>query len=184
MIVADFRMDTKSAGLAVVTAHTSIPLQIKELPVLIVRTDGVVDVTAQARFNAKNVCSRNVFGRGVFEMRSSLNILSTQAFPLHWFHHLCSLSQASSYPSYLIFVLLTSPVLGIVASLAFSEVRCFVYVTDIHVHGTKDDFVTMSDKVHSKAIIKETTVMITCHTWDRCLLSQPTPSCQPTPKSY
>ena len=46
-------MDTKNAGLAVVTAHTSIPLQIKELPVLIVRTDGVVDVTAQARFNAK-----------------------------------------------------------------------------------------------------------------------------------
>ena len=51
-----FVMDTKSVRLAVVTAHTSIPLQIKELPVLIVRTDGVVDVTAQARFNAKNVC--------------------------------------------------------------------------------------------------------------------------------
>ena len=62
---AIFVMELKSVGLAVVTAHTSIRLQIKELPVLIVRTDGVVDVTAQARFNAKNVCSRNVFGRGV-----------------------------------------------------------------------------------------------------------------------
>ena len=106
-------------------------------------------------------------------MRSSLNILSTQAFSLHWLHHLCRLSQASSYPFYLVFVLLTSPVLGIAASLAFSEVRCFVYVTDIQVHGTIDDFVTMSDKVHSKAIIKETTVMITRHTWiDVCYLSQ------------
>ena len=28
------------------------------------------------------------------------------------------------------------------------------YVTDIQVHGTIDDFVTMNDKVHSKAIIK------------------------------
>ena len=47
------------------------------------------------------------------------------------------------------------------------------YVTDIQVHGTIDDFVTMSDKVHSKAIIKETTVMITRHTWiDVCYLSQ------------
>ena len=52
-----FVMDIKSVRLAMVTAHTSIPLQIKELPVLIVRTDGVVDATAQARFNAKNVCS-------------------------------------------------------------------------------------------------------------------------------
>ena len=110
--------------------------------------------------------------------------LSVQPFAHSWLYHSSCFLQTSSYPFYLIFVLLTSPVLGIAASLAFSEVRCFVYVTDIHVHGTKDDFVTMSDKVHSKAIIKETTVMITCHTWDRCLLSQPTPSCQPTPKSY
>ena len=90
----------------------------------------------------------------LYYIREWLVSLSTQAFPLHWFHHLCSLSQASSYPSYLIFVLLTSPVLGIVASLAFSEVRCFVYVTDIQVHSTIDDFVTMSDKVHCKAIVK------------------------------
>ena len=42
-------------------------------------------------------------------MRSSLNILSTQAFPLHWLHHLRCLSQTSSYPFYLIFILGPDP---------------------------------------------------------------------------
>ena len=69
-------------------------------------------------------------------MRSSLNILSTQAFPLHRLHHLCSLSQASSYPFYLIFVLLTSPILGVAttSTLAFCEVGCFVDIADIQIH--------------------------------------------------
>ena len=108
-------------------------------------------------------------------IREWLVSLSTQAFSLHWLHHLCRLSQASSYPFYLIFVLLTSPVFGVATAttLAFSKVGCLVDVTDIQVHGAIDDFVTMSDKVHSKAIIKETTVMITRHTWiDVCYLSQ------------
>lgn len=78
-------------------------------------------------------------------MRSSLNILSTQAFPLHWFHHLCRLSQTSSYPYYLIFVLLTSPILGIAtaATLAFIKVGSLIDVADIQVHGTIDNFVAL-----------------------------------------
>ena len=81
-------------------------------------------------------------------------ILSTQSFALSLFYHPSSLLQASSYPFYLVFVLFMSPVLGIAASLAFSEVRCFVYVTDIQVHGTIDDFIAMIDEVHCEAIVK------------------------------
>ena len=94
-------------------------------------------------------------------MRSSLNILSTQAFSLHWLHHLCRLSQASSYPFYLIFVLLTSPILGIAtaATLAFSKVGSLVDVADIQVHCTIDDFIAMIDEIHCKAIVKETAVV-------------------------
>lgn len=94
-------------------------------------------------------------------LRPSLNILSTQAFPLHWFHHLCRLSQASSYPFYFIFVLLTSPILGIVttSTLAFSEVGCLVDVANIQVHCTIDNFVAIIDEVHCKAIVKKTAVV-------------------------
>ena len=89
-------------------------------------------------------------------MRSSLNILSTQAFPLHWFHHLCRLSQTSSYPFYLIFILLTSPILGVATatSLAFSKVGCFVDIADVKVHCTIDDFIAMIDEIHCKTIVK------------------------------
>ena len=78
-------------------------------------------------------------------MRSSLNILSTQAFPLHWFHHLCRLSQASSYLFNLIFVLLTSQILGIAtaATLAFIKVGSLVDVADVQVHCTIDNFVAL-----------------------------------------
>ena len=85
-------------------------------------------------------------------MRSSLNILSTQAFSLHWLHHLCRLSQASSYPFYLIFVLLTSPILDIAtaSTLAFCEVGCLVDVAYIQVHCTIDNFVAMIDEIRCK----------------------------------
>lgn len=94
-------------------------------------------------------------------MRSSLNILSTQAFSLHWLHHLCRLSQASSYPFYLIFVLLTSPVFGVAttSTLAFSEVGCLVDVANIQVHCTIDNFVAIVNVVHCKAIVKKTAVV-------------------------
>ena len=94
-------------------------------------------------------------------MRSSLNILSTQAFSLHWLHHLCRLSQASSYPFYLIFVLLTSPILGIATatSLVFCKVSCLVDVADIQVHSTIDNFVAIINVVHCKAIVKKTAVV-------------------------
>ena len=90
-------------------------------------------------------------------MRSSLNILSTQAFSLHWLHHLCRLSQASSYPFYLIFVLLTSPILA--STLAFSEGGCLVDVADVQVHSTIDNFVAIVNVVHCKAIVKKTAVV-------------------------
>lgn len=90
-------------------------------------------------------------------MRSSLNILSTQAFSLHWLHHLCRLSQASSYPFYLIFILLTSPIL--VSTLAFSEGGCLVDVADVQVHSTIDNFVAIINVVHCKAIVKKTAVV-------------------------
>lgn len=90
-------------------------------------------------------------------MRSSLNILSTQAFSLHWLHHLCRLSQASSYPFYLIFILLTSPILASI--LAFSEGGCLVDVADVQVHSTIDNFVAIINVVHCKAIVKKTAVV-------------------------
>ena len=108
-------------------------------------------------------------------MRSSLNVLSTQAFHRHWFHHLCRLSQASSYPFYLIFVLLTSPILCIAtaSTLTFCEVGCFVDIADVQVHCTIDDFVTVVDEVHCKAIVKEAAVVNARHTWiDVCYLCQ------------
>ena len=90
-------------------------------------------------------------------MRSSLNILSTQAFSLHWLHHLCRLSQASSYPFYLIFILVTSPILA--STLAFSEGGCLVDVADVQVHSTIDNFVAIINVVHCKAIVKKTAVV-------------------------
>ena len=89
-------------------------------------------------------------------MRSSLNILSTQAFSLHWLHHLCRLSQASSYPFYLIFIFFTSPILDIATatSLAFRKVGCLVYITDIQVHGIKDGFVGSGEVVYPRTIPK------------------------------
>ena len=102
-------------------------------------------------------------------MRSSLNILSTQAFLLHRLHYLCRLSQTSSYPFYLIFVLLTSPILDIstasTSTLTFCKVGCLVDVADIQVHCTIDDFVTVIDEVHCKAIVKEAAVVNARHTW-------------------
>lgn len=94
-------------------------------------------------------------------MRSSLNILSTQAFSLHWLHHLCRLSQASSYPFYLIFVLLTSPVFGVATAttLAFCKVCSLIDVADIQVHSTIDNFVAIVNVVHCKAIVKKTAVV-------------------------
>ena len=94
-------------------------------------------------------------------MRSSLNILSTQAFPLHWFHHLCRLSQTSSYPFYLIFILVTSPILGVATAttLTFSKVSCLVDVADVQVHSTIDNFVAIINVVHCKAIVKKTAVV-------------------------
>ena len=92
-------------------------------------------------------------------MRSSLNILSTQAFPLHRLHHLCYLSQTSSYPYYLIFVLLTSPILGIATatSLAFIKVGSLVDVADMQqVHSTIDNSVGIINVDHCKAIISGT----------------------------
>lgn len=95
-------------------------------------------------------------------LRPSLNILSTQAFPLHWFHHLYRLSQASSYPFYLIFVLLTSSILGIatVATLTFSKVSCLVDVANIQIHCTIDNFVAIINVVHCKAIVKKTAAVV------------------------
>ena len=73
-------------------------------------------------------------------IREWLVSLSTQAFSLHWLHHLCRLSQASSYPFYLIFILITSPILDIATAFTLTscKVGCFVYITDIQVHGTKE----------------------------------------------
>src|SRR5574344_868098 len=108
-------------------------------------------------------------------IREWLVSLSTQAFPLHRLHHLCRLSQTSSYPFYFIFVLLTSPILGIATatSLAFSKVGCLVDVANIQVHCTINDFIAMIDEVHCKAIVKETAVMSTRHTRiDVCYLCQ------------
>ncbi len=95
-------------------------------------------------------------------LRPSLNILSTQAFPLHRLHHLCRLSQASSYPFYLIFVLLTSSILGIaaVATLTFSKVSCLVDVANIQIHCTTDNFVAIINVVHCKAIVKKTAAVV------------------------
>ena len=89
-------------------------------------------------------------------MRSSLNILSTQAFSLLRLHHFCRLSLTSPYPFYFIFVLFTSPIYGVTttSTLTFSEVGSLVDVTDVQVHSTIDDFVTMIDEVHNKAIVK------------------------------
>lgn len=87
--------------------------------------------------------------------------LSTQSFPLHRLHHLCCLSQTPSYPFYLIFVLLTSPVLGVATatSLAFSKVSCLIDVADIQAHCTTDNFVAIINVVHCKAIVKKTAVV-------------------------
>ena len=90
-------------------------------------------------------------------IREWLVSLSTQAFPLHRLHYLCCLSQASSYPFYFIFILLTSLILGIAitTSLAFSKVGSLVDVANIQVHSTIDNFVAIIDEVHCKAIVKE-----------------------------
>ena len=98
-------------------------------------------------------------------IREWLVSLSTQAFPLHRLHHLCCLSQASSYPFYFIFILLTSLILGIATttSLAFSKVGSLVDVANIQVHSTIDNFVAIIDEVHCKAIVKEAMI---------CLLSR------------
>ena len=90
-------------------------------------------------------------------MRSSLNILSTQAFSLHWLHHFCRLSQASSYPFYLIFVLITSSIFGFAPTTqAFCKVCCFVDIADIQqVHCTMDDFTPIIDEVNSKVLSKK-----------------------------
>ena len=90
-------------------------------------------------------------------IREWLVSLSTQAFSLHWLHHLCRLSQASSYPFYLIFILLTSPILA--STLAFSEGGCLVDVADVQVHSTIDNFVAIINVVHCKAIVKKTAVV-------------------------
>ena len=108
-------------------------------------------------------------------IREWLVSLSTQAFPLHRLHHLCRLSQASSYPFYLIFVLLTSPVFGVATAttLAFSKVGSLVDVADVEVHCTIDNFVAIINEVHCKAIVKEAAVVNTRHTWmDVCYLCQ------------
>ena len=58
-------------------------------------------------------------------------------------------------------------------TLAFGKVSSFVDVSDIQVHCAIDDFVTMIDKVHCKAIVKETAVVSTRHTRiDVCYLCQ------------
>ena len=108
-------------------------------------------------------------------MRSSLNILSTQAFPLYWLHHLCRLSQTSSYPFNLIFILLTSPVFGIAtaSTLAFSKVGSLVDVADVEVHCTIDNFVAIINEVHCKAVVKQAAVVNARHTRiDVCYLCQ------------
>lgn len=76
-------------------------------------------------------------------MRSSLNILSTQAFPLHWFHHLCSLPQTPSYPFYLIFVLLTSPVFGV------DTIRLNIHYTLVGALCERFFFVSLQHETHS-----------------------------------
>lgn len=94
-------------------------------------------------------------------IREWLVSLSTQAFPLHRLHYLCCLSQTPSYPFYLIFVLLTSPVFGIAAAstLAFSKVSYLVDVADVQEHSTIDNFVAIINVVHCKAIVKKTAVV-------------------------
>ena len=71
------------------------------------------------------------------------------------------LPQTSSYPFYLIFILLTSPILGIatVATLTFSKAGSLVDVANIHVHSTIDNFVAIINVVHCKAIVKKTAVV-------------------------
>lgn len=56
-------------------------------------------------------------------IREWLVSLSTQAFSLHWLHHFCRMSQASSYPFCLIFVLITSPVFRIAAATTSRPLR-------------------------------------------------------------
>lgn len=71
------------------------------------------------------------------------------------------LPQTSSYPFYLIFILLTFPILGIatVATLTFSKAGSLVDVANIHVHSTIDNFVAIINVVHCKAIVKKTAVV-------------------------
>ena len=71
------------------------------------------------------------------------------------------LPQASSYPFYFIFVLLTSTILGIVttSTLTFSKVSYLVDVANIQVHCTTDNFVAIINVVHCKAIVKKTVVV-------------------------
>ena len=80
--------------------------------------------------------------------------LSVQSFALSWFHHPRCFLQASSYPFYLIFVLLTSPVFGVATSaiLTFFKVGCLVDEANIQLHCTIDNYVTIVDKVYCKAI--------------------------------
>lgn len=101
--------------------------------------------------------------------------LSVQPFALSWLYHSSCFLQTSPYPFYLIFALLTSPILSVAtaATLAFCEVSCLVDVADIQVHCTMDNFIAKVDKIHSEAIVKETAVMITRHTRiDVCYLCQ------------
>lgn len=68
-----------------------------------------------------------------------------------------------------------APIFGVATAttLTFGKVSSFVDVSDIQVHCAIDDFVTMIDKVHCKAIVKETAVVSTRHTRiDVCYLCQ------------
>ena len=82
--------------------------------------------------------------------------LSVQPFALSWLYHSGCFLQTSSYPFYLIFVLLTSPVFGIAAAstLAFCEVGSLIDVADVEVHCTIDNFVAIINEVHCKAVVK------------------------------
>lgn len=101
--------------------------------------------------------------------------LSVQPFALSWLYHSSCFLQTSPYPFYLIFILLTSPILGIAtaATLAFSKLGSLVDVAYIQVHSTIDDFVAIINEVHCKAIIKEAAVVNARHTRiDVCYLCQ------------
>jgi hypothetical protein len=113
-------------------------------------------------------------------IREWLVSLSTQAFSLHWLHHLCRLSQAV-LPFYLIFVFSRPQSLVSLPPTTWLSAKLVASfdVADVEVHCTIDNFVAIINEVHAK-LSSNSCCRDARHT-RICLLSLPTPSYQPAP---